>query len=73
MGQEYSTEKRGRLTDCPHIRQTKAKMAKSRNFVKLGCVFQLIGRIDHAKYFWYGMKDFRIGNGVNGVKKDNFC
>ena len=40
--------------DCPHIRQTKAKMAKSRNLVKLGWVYQLIGRIDHVKYFWPG-------------------
>ena len=39
------------LTDCPHVRQTKAKMAKSRNLVKPGWVHQLIGRIDHAKYF----------------------
>ena len=39
------------LTDCPHVRQTKAKMAKSRNLVKPGSVHQLIGRIDHAKYF----------------------
>ena len=37
------------LTECPHIRQTKAKMAKSRILVKLGWVGQLMGRIDHAK------------------------
>ena len=40
------------LTDCPHIRQTKVKMAKLRNMMKLGWVYQLIGMIDHAKYFW---------------------
>ena len=40
------------LTDCPRVRQTKAKRAKSRNLMKLGWVNQLIGRIDHAKYFW---------------------
>ena len=42
------------LTDCPLVRQTKAKMAKSRKLVKPGWVYQLIGRIDHAKYFWPG-------------------
>ena len=42
------------LTDRPHIRQTKVEMAKSRNLVKPGWVYQLIGRIDHAKYFWPG-------------------
>ena len=42
------------LTDCPHVRQTNVKMAKSRNLIKPGWVHQLIGRIDHAKYFWPG-------------------
>ena len=30
-------------------------MAKSQNLVKLGWVYQLIGMIDHTKYFWPGV------------------
>ena len=39
------------LTGSPCTRQTKAKMAKSRILAKLGWVDQLIGGVDHTKYF----------------------
>ena len=40
-----------KLTGRPCTRQTKAKMAKSRILAKLGWVDQLIGGVDHTKYF----------------------
>ena len=39
------------LTGRPCTRQTKAKMAKSWILAKLGWVDQLIGGVDHTKYF----------------------
>ena len=39
------------LTECPCIPQTKTEKAKSWILVKLGWVDQLIGGVDHTKYF----------------------
>ena len=39
------------LTGRPCTRQTKAKMTKSQILAKLGWVDQLIGGVDHTKYF----------------------
>ena len=43
--------KKALLSGRPCTRQTKAKMAKSRILAKLGWVDQLIGGVDHTKYF----------------------
>ena len=39
------------LTDSSHMPQIKAKKAKSRIFMKVGLIDQLIGGVDCAKYF----------------------
>ena len=42
------------LTDCPCVRQTKAKSAKSRIFVKVGWFDPSMGGIDQPQYFCPG-------------------
>ena len=60
------------LTECVHTRQTLSEMAKSRILMKLGWVDQLMGRVDHTKYFWPGATLVLVGAHPNfGVTKKN--
>ena len=60
------------LTECVHTRQTLSEMAKSRILMKLGWVDQLMGRVDHTKYFWPGVTLVLVGAHPNfGVTKKN--
>ena len=43
------------LTECIHTRQTLREMAKSQNLMTIWWVDQLMGRVDHTKYFWPGV------------------
>ena len=59
-----------KLTECVHTRQTLSEMAKSRILMKLGWVDQLMGRVDHTKYFWPGVTLVLVGAHPNfGVTK----
>ena len=60
------------LTGCVHTRQTLSEMAKSRILMKLGWVDQLMGKVDHTKYFWPGVTLVLVGAHPNfGVTKKN--
>ena len=60
------------LTESVHTRQTLSEMAKSRILMKLGWVDQLMGRVDHTKYFWPGVTLVLVGAHPNfGVTKKN--
>ena len=49
------------LTECIHTRQTLMEMAKSRNLMTMCCVNQLMGRVNHTKYFWPGVTLILMG------------